>query len=816
MNQSVPGAWYDTDVEVPIFEFFAFTRPLALLALPLVIWAVLAFRRRQTGWPLRIASLSAIVLALAGFSLRVEPTSVAVLVDVSDSAGNNALHTAQQLDFAVGENRVSWFVVGATSAHVNEPTVPAALDTSATALAEGLLAAEASGAKRILVISDGLVEQTEILAHAPLVSVDTIHVPAVDDVGFTEVITPESYTPGTRAELTAVVHSTVDTEALLITRYGEEIASQQVTLTAGYNHVQVPVQATTVPGAVLPIELQLDVPFSQPVANDTAEVSLVVAAPEEVLVIGDEALARLLEQHGISVVRGTSGHIVTPLPYSMVAIRGSATEFSRGQLGIIADYLTNGGGLLMTGGEESFGFGGWQRTELEALLPVDSDLQTNVLQPQVAMVMIIDRSNSMSAGRPSRIALAREGAMQVVELAYHKDLLGVIAFADPANTAWIFEPRPATDRGKREMLSLISRIEPNGGTVLEPGYRMAIEALTDIDAAVRHIVILSDGQLYDGSPLFGGGGMPDFFQIARDAADIGITTSTIALGNEADFEQLSRISEGGRGRYYEALDAAGIPRIFTAEALQTNRALLVEEQLVPTLHPNPFGTPESPLGALEAYIATHAKPDAQIVLEADRNEAILATRNVGLGRAAALTTDLNAWSGALGESAAFQEILLSTTRWLQTEPTRYSATAERVGNRVRVVLDAVQDGEFLLSEHLTGRFGGVTFPLEQRTPGRYEAEVAWPGSHPGDVVISFGTEVVARASVHGADPEFLPVDGAAVLAALSEHTGGNRVYATDVYDPDLPSTTRELTPWLVLFVVVCLLAEVAWRRFTPR
>lgn len=800
-------------MEVPVLEFFAFTRPFALLAVPFAIWAVLAFRRKQVGWPLRIASFTAMVLALAGFSLRVEPTSVAVLVDVSDSAGTNALRTAQQLDFAVNDDRVSWYVVGASTAHVNEPIVPAALDTSATALAEGLLAAEAAGAKRILVVSDGLVNQGELLARAPLVPVDTLPVLAVDDVGFTEVIAPESYTPGTRTELTAIVHSTVDTEAVLITRTLEHTERQDVTLTKGYNHVPVTVSVASVPGAVLPVEVQLDVPFTQPTQNDTAEVSLVVASSDEVLVLGDEALARLLEQHGIAVMRGTAADIVAPLTHSMVAIRGSATEFSRGQLGIIADYLTNGGGLLMTGGPESFGFGGWQRTELESLLPVDSDIQTNVLQPQVAMVMIIDRSNSMNAGRPTRIALAREGAMQVVELAYHKDLLGVLAFADPANTAWIFEPRPATDRGKREMLSMIARIEPNGGTVLEPGYRMAIEALTDIDAAVRHIVILSDGQLYDGSPMFGGGGMPDFFQIARDAAELGITTSTIALGNEADFVQLSRIADGGYGRYYEALDAAGLPRIFTAEALQTNRALLVEERLVPVLHPNPFGSPDEPLGALEAYIATHAKADAQMVLEADRNEAVLATRNVSLGRAAALTTDLNQWSGALGDSASFQELLLSTVRWLQTEPTRYSATAERTGNRVRIVLDAVQDGEFLLSEHLTGRFGGVTFPLEQRTPGRYEAEVAWPGDRAGDVVISFGTEVVARTGVHGADPEFLPVDGAMVLAALSERTGGNRVNAIDVYDPDLPSSTRELTPWLVLFVVASLLAEVAWRRF---
>lgn len=796
------------------FEMLSFTRPWWLLLLPVVWVLVLVFRKRSPGWPLRLLSLTAITLALAGFAAQSEPTSIAVVIDVSDSVGSRAVAATNELNFALDTDRIKWFAVGASTAQITEPAVPSTLDTSATALPEALLSAEASGAKRILVVSDGVVPSDDLLRVTPLVPVDTLAVASVPDVGFTEVITPSRYVPGTRTELTAVLHSSIETTVEITTRIGEETETQAVALQPGQNHVQLPVQAGLVPGSVLNVELQLSVPFAQPVQNDTALTSLVVAPSQEVLVIDDEALATFLSTNGIPVVRGTSANIAAPLTYSAIVIRGSAAEFSRGQIGMLADYLTSGGGLFLTGGPESFGFGGWQRTELEALLPVESDIQTNVLQPQVAMVMIIDRSNSMNAGRPTRIALAREGAMQVVELAYHRDLLGLIAFADPDNTEWVFRPRPATDRGKREMLSLIGRIEPAGGTVLAPAYRMAIEELQNVDAAVRHVVILSDGQLFDGSELFGGGGaMPDFYAIAEQAANNGITTSTIALGETADFLQLSRIAEGGQGRYYEALDAGGLPRIFTAEALQTNRALLVEEHLVPTLRPNPFGNPTSGLGALDAYIATHAKPDTQMVLDAPSGEAILATRNAGLGRGAVLTTDLNAWSGDLGNSPSFQELLLSVARWLQTEPTRYSASAERVGNRVNIVLDAVQDGEFLLDEHLTGRYGGQTFELEQRTPGRYETQIAWPGDGAGDVVISYDTQVVARASVTGQDPEFAVINGEANLTALTERTGGQIIERGATYDPELPSDSAELTQWLLLAILALLLGEVAWRRF---
>ena len=799
-----------------LFDAIVFTRAWALLLLP-VAWAVVWwFRHRSPSAILRGVALTAAILALAGLSLRTEPTRVAVVVDMSDSMGSTAIAAVHELDISEVHGRVSYIAVGAQVVQIPEPRVPSSLDTSATALGEGINAAEATGAARILVISDGVVPEQELAQQHPLVPVDVLPLSSVPDVGFAEIINAGTYTPGTSTELHAVVHSSETTTVTLTASIsGFTPTERTVELSPGSNLISIPVPPHVPSANVVDIELQLGVPFAQPVQNDFMRTSLVVTPSDRVLVIGDPALTALLSAHGIPAVSGTPEHIRLPLHEAAVVIRGSAEQFSRGQLSILADYVANGGGLMFTGGPESYGFGGWQRTELEAIMPVDSDVQSNVLQPQVAMVMIIDRSNSMSAGRPSRIALAREGAMQVVELAYHRDLLGVLAFSDPENTEWIFKPRPATDRGKREMLDMINRLEPNGGTVLRPGFEMAIEELRDVDAAVRHIVILSDGQLYDGHTLYGGGGMPDFWAIANEAAEAGITTSTIALGETADFEQLSLIADGGRGRYYEALDAAGLPRIFTTEALQTNRALLVEEPQVPTLRPSQFGGTSTALGALDAYIATNAKPDAQVIFEAANGEAILATRNVGLGRAAALTTDINAWSGDLGDSHGFQEVLVSVARWLQTEPTRYSATAERNGNRVRVVLDAVEDGEFLLGEHLTGRFGSDTFALTERQPGRYEAELAWPGAQPGDVVISLGSQVVARASVTGQDPEFALVPGAEYLRALAKRTGGEEVAPQAVYQPNLPRASAELTPWLLGVVLALLLSEVAWRRFGP-
>ena len=96
-------------------------------------------------------------------------------------------------------------------------------------------------------------------------------------------------------------------------------------------------------------------------------------------------------------------------------------------------------------------------------------------------------------------------------------------------------------------------------------------------AAIKHIIVLSDGRLYDGRGPFSGNAA-DFAAMARRGSTAGITTSTIAMGADADFEQLRNIATAGNGRYYEALDVSTLPRIFTSEAMVATRSLLREER----------------------------------------------------------------------------------------------------------------------------------------------------------------------------------------------------------------------------------------------
>jgi Ca-activated chloride channel homolog len=109
-------------------------------------------------------------------------------------------------------------------------------------------------------------------------------------------------------------------------------------------------------------------------------------------VIGDPAAARLLRAQGLAVREVPPSAVRAPLDPAALVIRSAASDFSPAQQKLLAQYVTEGGGLLLTGGPKSFGLGGWYRSPLEAVLPVTSDLRTRVDVPLVAMVMVIDRS----------------------------------------------------------------------------------------------------------------------------------------------------------------------------------------------------------------------------------------------------------------------------------------------------------------------------------------------------------------------------------------------------------------------------------------
>ena len=785
-------------------NFILFGAPwalLALLALPLL--------PRKGAWWWRYGALALLILALAQPTVMRPSEGVAVLVDVSQSVGESGLDALRAFDFRGLETPPAIFTFAGDATLTENAGAAPTLNNDQSDLARALQVAAASGAGRALLISDGAQSRGDARLALPGFPVDTYRTVERSNVRLVSLLAPEQVSPGETVEVIAVVESD---------------RAAEVTLNPSVNGAALePVRASVDEGRTplrfslpvgdegnLSVDASLEVGFAQPTADDAQRLDIAVAEEEPVLVINDPATADLLETQGFSVTRGEPADITTPLNYSAIVLRESAEPFTPGQLTLLERYVSDGGGLMMTGGPESFGLGAWYRTPVEAVLPVNTDLRTNVELPLVAMVIVLDRSQSMSTGNPSKIDLAKEGAIGVVELAYEQDLLGLITFSDEPE--WAFRPREATSQGKREMLAAILDIPTQGGTVLEPAYQEALASLRESDAAIKHVIILSDGRLNDGRGPFGGSSGLNFTTLAQQGAEDGITTSAIAIGDGADFARLEDIANAGAGRYYAALDVSTLPRIFTSEALTATRSLLREDPLRPVPRAHPLAPNLSAPPTVNAYVASSLKSDGELILEGANGEPILAVSRQGLGRSAALTTDLNTFAGDFASWEALPGVLGTLTRWLQARPAEYSATVTPQGGGLSVVVDAVKDGEYINDERLSVRYNGVEKDLEQVAPGRYEGRLDTPAEG-GTLLVSSGGEVKARAQVRDPKGEFNMTGAAALLREVSGRSGGDVIEEAGLYAPTMPRQRTAIWHWLALLGLGVFMLELLVRRF---
>src|SRR5436853_3830899 len=190
-----------------------------------------------------------------------------------------------------------------------------------------------------------------------------------------------------------------------------------------------------------------------------------------------------------------------------------ATDLTQRQMEVCRTYVQDlGGGLVMLGGDQSFGLGGYYKTTIEEILPVRSDFEKEKEKPSLAMVLVIDKSGSMGG---QKMELAKDAAKGAVELLGPSDKVGVITFEGETYT--VCEMQPASN--KNYILDKISSIEAGGGTVMAPAMEAAFEALRDTVAKLKHVIILTDGVSAPGP----------FEEITQNMAQARITCSTIGI-----------------------------------------------------------------------------------------------------------------------------------------------------------------------------------------------------------------------------------------------------------------------------------------------
>jgi len=311
----------------------------------------------------------------------------------------------------------------------------------------------------------------------------------------------------------------------------------------------------------------------------------------------------------------------------------AATDISPRQMELVKRYVIDfGGGLIMMGSDNSFGLGGYYKTPIEEVIPLISRYEKEKEKPSLAMALVIDKSGSMSG---MKIQLARQAAKATVELLSPQDKIGVVGFDGRAFIVCEMTSAASGDTVK----DAIDTLAAGGGTYMYPGMQTAMQMLEMTSAKVKHVIVLGDGQ---SQPA-------DHEGLAAEMSDMGITVSTVALGQGADRGLMASIAEIGRGRYYETMDPTSVPQIFTRETMQASRSA-IKEDIFMTIqtgdHPFMAGFNEDELPFTLGYVMTEPKPTSQVLLAAETGDPLLAISRYGLGVGMAYTSDLTEkWGG---------------------------------------------------------------------------------------------------------------------------------------------------------------------------
>ncbi len=259
--------------------------------------------------------------------------------------------------------------------------------------------------------------------------------------------------------------------------------------------------------------------------------------------------------------------------------------------------------MIVIGGPKSYGAGGYYRTPLERVLPVDMRPPARLELPQVALLFVLDKSGSMSEGErgATKLDLAKAAAIASAELLNPSDEVGILAF--DAEWQWVI-PFARVERGEW-IAERIASLQSDGGTDLYKAMVEAQRAFSGKEAAIKHVLVLSDG-LTDKS---------DFQVLVKKLADDATTVSTVSVGSDADHALMAQIARIGRGRGYATIDPRTIPQIFTTETLLISQDLLVEKVVQPkvVLGSGPMrGLSPKDIPAVQGYVLTHAKPISEI------------------------------------------------------------------------------------------------------------------------------------------------------------------------------------------------------------
>lgn len=481
-----------------------------------------------------------------------------------------------------------------------------------------------------------------------------------------------------------------------------------------------------------------------------------------------------------------------------------------------------GVGFAMIGGENSFGLGGYRKTPIEDILPVSMDIRKMQRFPPITVALVIDRSGSMEG---PKLEMAKEAAARAIQSMKPTDRVTVVTFTFGAELQVPLTPIEKS----ADIIQGIQQIGGGGGTSVFSGLEKGFEQIRNDPAAIKHIIVLTDGQSND----------PDYKPLVAELKKRRITVSTVGIGTtgEVNAPLLAWLAMSTGGRFYQVNNPHDIPRIYVQEIERVSSKPIVEEPFVPSVSQDAAermpSVPWSAVPPLLGYNVTELKPTADQLMMSHKKNPILATWRFGLGRTLAFTSDdRNRWAAHWLPWNGYSQFWAQNIRWTMRSLAQsdFQTAVVQEGSRGHITVDAIdRSGKFVNRLLMNARVvspdaaerGAQNLKLRQIGPGHYEAwfDAARIGTYLVNILRK-RQDGITESSVTGLvvpySPEFRDVAANEFLMTQLAQTGSGSVLTRpdQVFRANRPVlyTPSDLLEWLLLIAMLLLPVDVAVRR----
>ena len=514
---------------------------------------------------------------------------------------------------------------------------------------------------------------------------------------------------------------------------------------------------------------------------------------------------------------------------------------------ILASYVHDmGGGLVMIGGKDAFGAGGWQGSKTEEILPVNMEIPAQRQMPKGALVLIMH-----SCEMPNGNYWGEQCAIQAIKALSDRDEVGVISYGwggagggggGIGGAQWDF---PLNEKGSGEKVeAAIKRMQLGDMPSFDDALTLALKgtgpnapSLMRSDARQKHIIIISDGDPQGPQA-----------QLYNDlvAAKVSVSTITVYPHNidprSGVAPVMKEIAERLKGRFYGPIDKnpSQLPQIFIKEATVVRRSLIFEKDPI-NVKVGAQGSEllkgMSTIPPVRGMVLTSRKNSPQIdvaLVGGDNNDPILANWQAGLGRAVAFTADAtNRWSNYWVTSGSYAKFWAQIVRSVARPPmsTDFDLRVTQEGNVGKITVEAMnKDSGFMNFLNVRGEVVNPNskssdIRLTQVGPGIYQGE--FPIKDAGNYITMLRFNGAGKNSgwllgglSNSTSPETRDLQSNdTLLQQIADRTGGRVIPAfetnMDLFSREnLPVASSPLPVWDVLmpFLLALIIIDVAVRR----